>query len=112
MATITRVQHVQYDTADMLAVRGTGTTKFQKSGQPEFKVKNVSAVFDGRIRVTRLASGRGYVFLAVDAPRGSDRKHVFFQGDALVRLGSQTITVADYYAYLSAVETLRGLIGR
>ena len=111
MATITRVQHVQYDNVSMLAVRGTGTTKFQKSGQPEFKVKTVSAVFDGRIRVTRLASGRGYVFLALDAPRGSDRKHVFFHGDALVRIGSGTTTVDAYYRAMEGLERLRNIIG-
>ena len=108
MATITRVQHVQYDTVSLLAVQGPGTDKFVPSGQPDKYTENFGAVFSGNLRITRLASGNGYTFLIIDGKRGQDRKKVNFSGSALVRVGDDLITVHDYYLMLSMVEALRG----
>lgn len=111
MATITRVQHVQYDDVALLAVEGRGTNKFQSSGAPSTTRKSLGAVFSGRIRITKSDNAGGYFFLAVDRSRGADRRRVFFHGDALVRLGDDVVTVADYYAMLDRVERISRLLG-
>ena len=104
MATITRVQHVQYDDVALLAVEGRGTNKFQKSGAPSVTRKALGAVFSGRIRITKSDNAGGYFFLAIDRERGADRRRVFFHGDALVRLGDTVTTVDRYYAMLALME--------
>ena len=106
MASITRTQTFQRDDANMLAVQGKGTVTFQASGAPSEKVSTIGAVFTGNLRVTRLASGRGYNFLLTDVKRGTDRRRVFFQGDAEVRIGNRVVTVAAYYNMLAVCERL------
>lgn len=106
MATITRVQHVQYDDVTLLAVEGRGTTEFVASGAPSTTRKAVGAVFTGRIRVTKSDNAGGYFVLALDRQRGSDRRRVFFHGDAQVRLGENVVTMDRYYGMLSLVEYL------
>lgn len=106
MATITRVQHVQYDNVSLLAVEGRGTNKFQKSGAPSHTRKALGAVFSGRIRVTKSDNAGGYFVLGIDRPHGSDRRRVFFHGDALVRLGDTVTTLDDYYRMLAFVERM------
>lgn len=106
MATITRVQHVQYDDVTLLAVEGRGTHKFQKSGAPSVTRKSMGAVFSGRIRITKSDNAGGYFILGIDRQRGADRRRVFFHGDALVRLGDQVTTVERYYSMLALVERL------
>lgn len=106
MARITRTQHVQYDEVTLLGVQGMGTVKFGKDGAPAPRNRNISAVFTGNLRITRLASGRGYNFLVTGVQRGSDRRRVHFSGDAKVRLGDEVTTVADYYRLLERVEAL------
>lgn len=104
MATITRVQHVQYDDVALLAVEGRGTGTFLSSGAPSTTRKNIGAVFSGRIRVTKSDNAGGYFFLGIDRPAKSDRRRVFFHGDALVRLGDTVTTVERYYAMLALME--------
>lgn len=106
MATITRVQHVQYDDVALLAVEGKGTNKFQKSGAPSYSRKTLGAVFSGRIRVTKSDNAGGYFVLGIDRPRGADRRRVFFHGDALVRLGDTVTTMDNYYRMLALAERL------
>lgn len=108
MATITRVQHVQYDTVSLLAVEGKGTNKFQKSGAPSYSRKSLGAVFSGRIRITKSDNAGGYFVLGIDRPRGADRRRVFFHGDAKVRVGNDVMSLDAYYALLSLVERLGG----
>lgn len=101
MAQITRVQHVQYDSVALLAVQGPGTNKFRKSNMPQPLRGNFGAVFTGEIRVTNSTRSGGYFFLLLNGT-GRDRR-VFFRGDALVRMGGEVTTVADYYAMLEFV---------
>lgn len=106
MAFITRTQVVQYDDVSLLAVQGTGTAKFQKSGAPDVRTKTIGAVFTGRLRITRLANGNGYNFLLIDTKRGTDRRRVNFAGNAEVRLGDRVTTVDAYWALLETCERL------
>lgn len=106
MATITRVQHVQYDNVTLMAVEGKGTNKFTKAGAPTVNRKVLGAVFSGRIRVTKSDNAGGYFILGLDRPRGSDRRRVFFHGGAQVRLGSMVVTMDEYYALLALAERL------
>lgn len=110
MATITRVQHVQYDEVSMLAVEGKGTDWFQSSGAPE-PVRPIGAVFSGRIRITKSSNRNGYFIVRLDSKPGTDRRRVFFRGDAQVRMGGEVVTMADYYAMLVAHERLSALLG-
>lgn len=104
MASITRTQHFQRDAVSLLAVQGRGTDRFVASGQPDTKRADFGAVFSGDLRVTRLASGNGYTFLLTDSKRGTDRKRVNFDGNALVRIGDRTMMVSEYYGLLVLIE--------
>lgn len=106
MAIITRTQHVQYDDVALLAVEGRGTTEFLSSGAPSTTRKSIGAVFSDRIRITKSDNAGGYFFLGIDRPAKSDRRRVFFHGDARVRVGDHVTTVENYYSMLSVVERL------
>jgi hypothetical protein len=114
MATITRTQSFVRVEADMLlAVEGKGTVKWQKSGAPDLaRVKTIGAVFSGDVRITRLASGEGYNFLRVGVQRGSDRRRVFFRGDARVSFGGQDMTVERLYNLLDGMERMDAVLRR
>lgn len=104
MATITRVQHVQYDNVSLLAVQGSGTAKFRKSNAPGTLRANFGAVFSGRIRITKSDNAGGYFILGVDRHTNDDRRRVFFRGSAQVRLGEDVLTMEGYYNLLAFME--------
>ena len=108
MATITRTQHVQYATVSLLAVEGRGTDEFLSSGAPSHTRKTLGAVFSGRIRITKSNNAGGYFILGIDRPAKSDRRRVFFHGDARVRVGNEVTTLADYFDVLDLIERVLG----
>jgi len=110
MATITRTQHFHIDpAAHLMAVQGSGTDKFQASGQPKTCKSNFGRVFTGRVRVTKSETSRGYFFLLLDAKRGTESKRVFFRGDAKVSTAGMVVTVDAYYRALGIMEDVLNL---
>lgn len=105
MTFITRTQHVQNDTVSLLAVQGKGTASFVASGQPDTLRSNFGVVLSGDLRVTKSDNAGGYFLLLTGvSPRSTDRRRTFFRGDALVRFGSNVVTLDNYWKMLCIVH--------
>lgn len=105
MAQFIRIQNFQNDTVSLLAVQGRGTDKFVASGQPDTLRSDFGVVLSGDLRITKSSRADGYFLLITGvSPRNTDRRRTFFRGSALVRVGSQVLTLDNYYKMLTLVH--------